>query len=323
MRVVMTLCVENDEEILDAHLAFHLRAGVDFVVATDLGSTDESVEVLRRYAAAGYLQVLRGGDEPADRPAATTRMARLAASEFGADWVLNSSTNEFWYPRSRSLKDALETIPSDYGIVRCARRQFVPGPEGPGTVIERLTVRLVAIPPTHDPTSPFRPSFKVAHRGDPHIRFREGGHEPVESSLISVRGWSPIEILCFPAGSRGVAAHGETEQFVVSDERVASGVLAVDTRLRDLLATVATDGAGRYVLPSDDQRLFEPAPPSILDDAMHAQELAALGDADLVSAQRRLDRLERLVARQEEGSGVRLARKVSSLRRSLFSNNGR
>ena len=49
MKVVMTLLVRNEADIVDAQLAFHLNAGVDFVVATDNLSSDGTTEILRRY----------------------------------------------------------------------------------------------------------------------------------------------------------------------------------------------------------------------------------------------------------------------------------
>ena len=54
MKLVMTLLVRNEADIVDAQIAFHLHAGVDFVIATDNGSDDGTVEILERYERAGH-----------------------------------------------------------------------------------------------------------------------------------------------------------------------------------------------------------------------------------------------------------------------------
>ena len=38
-------------------------------------------------------------------------MGRLAATELGADWVIHSDADEFWWPRGESLKDVLDVDP--------------------------------------------------------------------------------------------------------------------------------------------------------------------------------------------------------------------
>ncbi|HSI98232.1 MAG TPA: glycosyltransferase family 2 protein, partial [Gaiellaceae bacterium] len=77
MKLVMTLIARNEADIIDAQLAFHLNAGVDFVVATDHGSTDGTTEVFERHAGEGHLHLIR---EEGDYHEAEwrTRMARLA-----------------------------------------------------------------------------------------------------------------------------------------------------------------------------------------------------------------------------------------------------
>ena len=40
MKLVMTLLVRDEEDIVEDHLIYHLNQGVDFVVATDNRSVD-------------------------------------------------------------------------------------------------------------------------------------------------------------------------------------------------------------------------------------------------------------------------------------------
>jgi hypothetical protein len=42
MRLVMTLLVRDEIDIIRQNIEFHLRHGVDFVIGTDNGSTDEA-----------------------------------------------------------------------------------------------------------------------------------------------------------------------------------------------------------------------------------------------------------------------------------------
>ena len=49
MRIVMTLLVRDEEDVLAANLDFHFAQGVDFVIATDNLSVDRTPQILRDY----------------------------------------------------------------------------------------------------------------------------------------------------------------------------------------------------------------------------------------------------------------------------------
>src|SRR5437588_1565609 len=129
MKLVMTLRARDEADVVDAQIAFHLNAGVDFVVATDHRSEDGTREILESYARDGYLHLIRKEGEEMLEGDWATEMSRLASGEFGADWVIPSDADEFWWPRGESLKDVLASVPERYGIVRALLRQFVPRPD--------------------------------------------------------------------------------------------------------------------------------------------------------------------------------------------------
>ena len=191
----MTLLVRDEADVVDAQIAFHLAAGVDFVVATDNLSTDGTTEILERYASEGVLHLIREPGDDLRQSEWVTRMARLAATEFGADWVLNADADEFWWPQAPSLKEVLRVVPAHYGVVRGAWRNFVPRPEDEPFFAERMTVRLCT--PSFHP-HPLSTHSKSAHRAVPDVRVGRGNHEAFGTGLLPIRGWYPFEILHFP-----------------------------------------------------------------------------------------------------------------------------
>lgn len=284
MKLVMTILVRDEAEIIDAQIAFHLNAGVDYVIATDNGSQDDTVEILESYARDGYLHLLH---EPAGvlrQGEWVTHMARLAASDFGADWVINSDADEFWWPRGESLRAVLEAVPKRYGILPAFIRPFVPRPTDGAFFAERMTVRLSPQAPINDPASTFRPYPKVVHRADPRVVVGRGAHLLLGSSLEPFPSWYPIEVLHFPIRSVEQCAHkailqwsgfaqsprgygtayhtksyrahvdGSSREYydsVAVDDEVLShglsdGSLVVDTRLRDALRVLRAPGAAGF-----------------------------------------------------------------------------
>jgi Glycosyl transferase family 2 len=348
MRVVMTLCVKNEQDVLDAHLSFHLNAGVDFVIVTDTGSTDASLEILDRYRRAGLVDVRHDHTRPFDQGDLQTAMARSAAVDHGADWVIGADADEFWWPRGRGLKDVLELVPSRYGIVYGIWRPYVARPDDGEPFWERMTVRLSPANAINDPTSKFRPNVNVAHRGHPQVRVGGGNHDLIDPPFPPLRGWCPFEVLHFPirdpaqmvrkfervrdnvsveliayleraALAERAGDSGAFLELVVDQEDLEqgldAGVLFWDYRLRDTLRALFDERSRSFALPSERSGPIEFEPPSLVDDARFAADVAVAGEADVIRAQRRLDNLEQRLRVVEKLPSARLTRNARSLAR--------
>jgi hypothetical protein len=336
MTLVMTLLARDEADVIESWLSFHMNAGADFVVATDNRSEDGTTDVLERYQREGHLHLLREDGEDLRQNEWVTRMARLAATDFGADWVINSDADEFWWPRGPSLSRVLDAIPPRYGTVGAFLRTFAPRPDSGEPFFERLTVRFSALAPINDPASLFKPIRKVIHRGHPEISLARGNHAVVDSPFAPLRGWFPVEVLHFPLRSVAQCEHKARlqgnawrhihrtptayhaqmfealadgtiadyyERQVVTDDEVELGAqtgrLVVDTRLRDALRRIAA-GETQLEFPT----------PTLVDEATYAVEAAVLGEADVVRLQRRLDTLEQRLATVERSLPNRVYRKV-------------
>jgi hypothetical protein len=273
MKLVMTLLVRDEEDVLEANLTYHLEQGVDFVVVTDNESSDATPEILRRYAEMGHVHVIeQTGD--LEQAKWVTQMARLAATEFGADWVINNDADEFWWPRASSLtlRDVFEAVPEDVGAVVAPRSGFVARPDESGLFADRMTVRNYRSP-RHPKGLQGHP--KTAHRGRADVEVGRSNHRVYGEGLRALPGWHPIVIFHYQArdlarfekkkihhgaalertglegssqvqryrehveGVRTVAQH-YLEQRVVDDARVATGL-----------------ADGRYVLDDRLGRFFE------------------------------------------------------------------
>ena len=329
MKLIQTLVVRDEIDIVDAQISYHLNAGVDFVIATDHESYDGTTDVLESYARDACL--LRIPESGENRESAwRTRMARLAATEHGADWVINTDADEFWMPRAGTLKETFAAVPREYGVVWALSRHFPPRPDDARFFAERMTYRVSARAAINDPTSPYRPHLKAAHRGDPGIGVGFGSHT-VHSRWRALHHWHPADVLHFPFRSleqwerKGVRrARGDKPlgQYLVAlqareqgrtseryrslvldeptlERGLSDGCLVVDTRLRDALRALRADSADGGPWPGGRATPITP----VATEATVIAESAGLRDADVVRLVRHLDAL-RARTRALEG-GIR------------------
>jgi len=350
LKLLLTVVVRDEADVVDAHIAFHLNAGVDFVIAADHESKDGTTEILESYVRGGYLHRISQRDERRDAEW-RAEMARLAVDEHRADWVVDSEADEFWMPRGESLKDVLVAIPPRYGLVQALVRVFLPRPDDGRPFFERMTVR----------RAPYSTDEESMGRLDWALRpvFRAGSEmavgaerEAALDGLVPLRAWYPIEVLRFPVRSleqaelrargrsgppeprsrierdaaaayeRGCLAEHWAEIAVGDDalaREIAAGSLVADDRIRDALrriqsaASVDDAPAGRFLLPVGGAGHLAVRVPTVVDDVAYAGECAAVREVDFEPLRGRIAQLEERIASLESRFWPRVSRRLSRL----------
>jgi len=326
VRIVLTLLARDEADIVECQVRYHLSAGVDFVIATDHCSVDGTSEILRSLEDEGRLRYIRLDSGEVSQSEQMTLMARIAATEHDADWVIPSDADEFWWPRRGSFHEVLESIPLEIGVVRGFIRTFVPRPTDVRPFFERLTI---AARPVANPAGIYQPNVHILHRAHSEVRVNRGFHDAFADGLGRlIRDWCPFEVLHFPlrtpeqlarkytnmyraysGGERGgkhVQAAYRTlreagldrlwKSRIIEGETLAEGLrvgtYAVDERLRDVLRAIDRGQAPTL------------RPPTADEDARFHDELGSMRARDVAArllhgaraAEQRVRSLERRTA---------------------------
>jgi hypothetical protein len=304
MRLVLTLLVRDEADVIAAMIEHHLAAGVQFVVATDNGSTDGTSDILAAYRDAGVLNLITEPAQTYEQARWVTRMARRAAAEHGADWVINADADEFWWPRDTAgLTNALAVLPPSYGTVVAPRENLVAEPGRGGPWPDRLVLRdLLSL---HERGG--RIGSKTCHRGDPEITIKQGNHRLIGEALGKPWPGSPITVLHVPdrsysqfenkirLGGGSVVGNPDLDpefgwHWRADYERLQAGTLEQEWISRQLTADQVELGVAEGRLVPDDRlarRLTDLLPNAVRPDLLRA---VLTGDAT-AARHRRLNAL--------------------------------
>lgn len=198
MRLILTLLCRNEADVIGSMLDFHLSRGVDLIIATDNGSRDGTATILQAYADRGVLRLLHQPLQTHDQAVWVTQMARMAAEHHGADWVINSDADEFWWPASGNLKAELAAIPKATQALRVERRNFLPPEPNAAESLpfhQTQTIReRVSLNSCGRPLPP-----KVCHRAHPAISIGDGNHvATLDGQPLPTMACDGLDILHFP-----------------------------------------------------------------------------------------------------------------------------
>lgn len=209
-RLIMTLLVKNEAQMLAHNLEFHHRMGVDGFIVTDNNSTDDTPQILKQYQKRGWiLDIIEETATDYEQKRWVDRMVWLAKTKHHADWVINADADEFWFTPSGSLKS--EMTDTGANVLACEMRSVYPEDDVPWTEWRR-TVRYVENYEAYDLSlySIFeRQNKKVAHRADGYLQISMGNHKvkmlPQRERRSNIvvyhyKSWSII-IMCVAASS--------------------------------------------------------------------------------------------------------------------------
>jgi hypothetical protein len=200
MKIVMTLLVRDEEDILKQNIDFHLSQGVDFIIATDNLSVDSTKNVLKEYESRGKLLYIFEGRDNYNQHEWVTRMARMAASEYGADWVINNDADEFWWPNKSTIKETLSSLSNDINVVVADRKNMVylgADKSDSPFYMKMIYKDLFSLNPLGESLP-----AKCAHRGNVDVVVEQGNHKISGIGKQNV-AMDSFEILHFPIRTEG------------------------------------------------------------------------------------------------------------------------
>ena len=328
----MTLLVRNEADIVDAQVAFHLHAGVDFVIATDNGSDDGTLEILERYARTGRPAPAPGGRRGhapgrvghPHGPAGGDRLRGGLGDQLRRRRVLVAPRRHAQgcsRPGSRALRRrprVLATLPASTR----RRRELRRADDRPALHTGLSGRQDHDLPRASEGRSSRRSGRRDRARQPQRRRAGAGARcEAGTRSRSSTSRFGRLEQLERKArgGWLRTPPAEQTEHQLLLDEAyregkldafyaehaisdaalergLADGSLAVDTRLRDVLRTLR-EPDGRYRVPEAGTSLtFET--PGLADTAAYAAEASVLVGIDgIVRAEQRVAALEARLAR--------------------------
>ncbi len=307
MKLVQTLVVRDEADIVGEQIAYHLNAGVDFVIASDHASEDGTTQILERYVREGHLRLIRVHGEMRETVAdahGPTRLNRARRTGSSTRTPMSSGCLAV-----AALKDVFTAVPGSVGGIYALSKHFVPRPDRrlavlrahdrarfPGGCHQRPDEPVPAAPQGRASSGSRRhDQLRLAHGIEPALGRApplapgRGSDFPYRSlaqwenkGSRRARGDKPLGqyVTALRAKETGRSA-SQYAQFVVDDlalERgLADGSLTIDFRLRDALRAV---GAG-----TAPWRLS----PSLNASVLLASE--AVRDADIVRLHRYVDGL--------------------------------
>ena len=132
-RLVMTILVKDEADIIEANIRTHASLGVDAFVIMDNSSTDGTRDILIRLQKEFEIVII---DEVGEYNQAKwmKSLAKIAKKRLKADWVISNDADEFWIPKNKltlkenlAFKGSVLTI-QRYNMLLLDKKEFFQSP---------------------------------------------------------------------------------------------------------------------------------------------------------------------------------------------------
>lgn len=199
MKLVMTLLVRDEADIIALNIEHHLAQGIDHFIITDNRSVDATPLILEEYVSRGLVDLIHERSETYDQALWVTRMAEQAASD-SADWVIHADADEFWIAREpgRSLRDVIEALPTCQPVHSVKRwNAALHRRHDHSDWIDPVSIRWFDTVSVNNLGRPLPP--KVLHLGRSGVQINQGNHSLIwPDSDVESSECDQLVILHFP-----------------------------------------------------------------------------------------------------------------------------
>jgi Glycosyl transferase family 2 len=143
-KVVLAVNVYDNADTLREYVDWHLAAGVDFILASDMGSGDGSEDILADLAKSRSLSWSSQPRKSLDGYDPLTELAKTARDRCDADWIILLDADEFLCTSGESLHGIVETArEEDISVLTVSRFNMTgPPPERDQHCLEVLNLRI-------------------------------------------------------------------------------------------------------------------------------------------------------------------------------------
>lgn len=163
-RIWAVTMVKNEADIIEHTVRHLVSQGVDQILVADNGSSDATIEILRRLKTTLPLHIAIDSEHGYFQDHKMSTLAKIARRH-GAEWVIPFDADEFWFAPGQSLRNFL--IESNVPVLRARMFNIFP-------TRDRQTLTGMTGPVSLDMSSPIQE--KVAVRTHPLLWIEMGNH---------------------------------------------------------------------------------------------------------------------------------------------------